>query len=103
MLSGARELNDEGWGGHNNRINCPGPHGLTSQDHRQSTLHDKPSPKSERCLPRYSVPTSSFMIAVIFGSALLAMAMTSSSVTGFNVSGKHSSVRMETPNTLIPM
>jgi hypothetical protein len=52
---------------------------------------------------RYILPTTSFMIAVIFGSALFATAMTSSSVIGFRVSGKHSSVMIDTPNTFIPM
>src|ERR1041384_3669622 len=47
--------------------------------------------------------TTSLKILVSLGSALLAAAMTSASVTGFSVSGKHSSVMIEQPRTRIPI
>jgi len=59
--------------------------------------------KTENSQPFYIPLTTSFIIAVIFGSALFATAITSSSVIGFSVSGKHSSVMIETPKTFIPI
>jgi hypothetical protein len=53
--------------------------------------------------PCYNRFTTSFMIAVILGSALFATAMTSAIVTGFSASGEHSSVMIDTPNTLMFM
>jgi len=59
--------------------------------------------KTENSQPSYILFTTSFIIAVIFGSALIATAITSSSVIGLSVSGKHSSVMIETPKTFIPI